>query len=94
MCAPSTVAEALDAVRARLAFLNQVAAADLPGAVQAECLRELAQAESGYTAAQARMLGAFTASGAHEDDGQRARGPGWSGRPRSPRARPPGRWGG
>jgi hypothetical protein len=37
MCAPSTVREALDAVRAGLAFLNQVPAADLPGAVQAGC---------------------------------------------------------
>ncbi len=72
MCAPSTVAEALAALRASLAFLNQVAAADLPGAVQADCLRELAKAESGYTAAHARMLGAFAASGAHEDDGQQS----------------------
>ena len=67
---PSTVNEALAAVRAGLAFLNGVAAADLPGAVQAGCLRELARAGSAYTAAHARMLGAFTASGAHEDDGQ------------------------
>ena len=68
--APSTVDEALAAVQAGLAFLNQVAAADLPGVVQAECLRQLAKAESAYTAAHARMLGAFRASGAHEDDGQ------------------------
>jgi hypothetical protein len=68
MSAPSTVDEALATVRAGLAFLNQVAAADLPGVVQAGCLRELAKAESAYTAAQARMLGAFSASGAHEDD--------------------------
>ena len=67
---PSSVDEALAAVRAGLAFLNQVPAADLPGVVQAECLRELARAESAYTAAHARMLGAFAASGAHEDDGQ------------------------
>jgi hypothetical protein len=67
---PSTVAEALAAVRAGLAFLNDVAAGDLPGVVQAECLRQLARAESAYTAAHARMLGAFSASGAHEDDGQ------------------------
>ena len=68
--APSSVTEALAAVRAGLAFLNQVPAADLPGAVQADCLRELAQAESAYTAAHARMLAGFAASGAHEDDGQ------------------------
>jgi hypothetical protein len=72
MCAPSTAGEALAAVRAGLAFLNQVPAADLPGAVQADCLRELARAESAYTAAHARMLGAFAASGAHEDDGQQS----------------------
>ena len=67
---PSTVGEALAAVHAGLAFLNQVAAADLPGAVQAGCLRELARADSAYTAAHARMLGAFSAGGGHEDDGQ------------------------
>jgi hypothetical protein len=67
---PSTVTEALAAVHAGLAFLNQVRAADLPGVVQSGCLRELAKAESAYTAAHARMLGAFSASGAHEDDGQ------------------------
>jgi hypothetical protein len=72
MCAPSTVREALDAVRGGLAFLNQVPAADLPGVVQADCLRALARAESAYTAAHARMLGAFSASGAHEDDGQQS----------------------
>ena len=70
--APSSVAEALAAVRAGLAYLNQVPAAELPGAVQADCLRELARAESAYLAAHARMLGAFAASGAHEDDGQQS----------------------
>jgi hypothetical protein len=69
---PSTVAEALEGLRAGLAFLNQVPAAGLAGVVQAGCLRELARAESAYTAAHARMLGAFAASGAHEDDGQRS----------------------
>jgi hypothetical protein len=69
---PATVPEALAGLRASLAFLNQVAAADLPGAVQAGCLRELAKAESAYTAAHARMLAAFSASGAHEDDGQQS----------------------
>ena len=69
---PAMVPEALAGLRASLAFLNQVSAADLPGAVQADCLRELAKAESAYTAAHARMLGAFAASGAHEDDGQQS----------------------
>src|SRR6185437_9967884 len=45
-------------------------AADLPGPAQADCLRELAKAEAAYTAAHARVLAAFTASGGHEDDGQ------------------------
>ena len=66
------MAEALAGLRASLALLNQVPAADLPGAVQAGCLRELARAESAYTAAHARMLAAFSASGAHEDDGQQS----------------------
>ena len=73
MCAgrsSGSVAEALAAVRDGLAFLNQVDAADLPAAVQAECLRGLARAESAHTAAHARLLGAFSASGGHEDDGQ------------------------
>ncbi len=69
---PGTVAEALAGLRASLALLNEVPAADLPGAVQAGCLRELARAESAYTAAHARMLAAFSASGAHEDDGQQS----------------------
>jgi hypothetical protein len=72
MCAPSTVGEALAAVRDGLAFLNQAAVADLPGVVQADSLRELAKVESAYTAAHAGMLGAFSASGAHEDDGQQS----------------------
>ncbi len=72
MRTPSTVAEALAAVRSGLAYLNQVPAADLPGVVQAGCLRDLAKAESAYTAAHARMLGAFSSSGAHEDDGQQS----------------------
>jgi hypothetical protein len=67
---PSNVTEALAAVRAGLAYLNGMDAADLPGVVQAECLRELARAESAQTAAHARVLSAFRASSAYEDDGQ------------------------
>jgi len=67
---PSDVTEALAAVEAGLAYLNGVAVADLPGPVQAQCLRGLARAESAQTAAQARMLGALSASSAYEDDGQ------------------------
>ena len=67
---PSNVTGALAAVRAGLAYLNRVQAADLPGPVQAECLRELARAESAQTAAHARVLSAFRASSAYEADGQ------------------------
>ena len=70
MSAPSTVSEALAAVLSGLAYFNQVPAADLPAAVQAECLRVLERAGSAYTAARASVLAAFTARGA-EDDGQR-----------------------
>jgi hypothetical protein len=67
---PSSVTEALDAVEAGLAYLNGAAVADLPGVVQAECLRGLARAESAHTAARARLLGAFDAGSAYEADGQ------------------------
>ncbi len=67
---PTSAGEALAAVRAGLAYLNGMDAADLPGPAQADCLRELAKAEAAYTAAHARVLAAFTASGGHEDDGQ------------------------
>src|ERR1700752_2854528 len=74
MCgqSPATVTQVLAAVLDGLAFLNQVPAADLPGAVQADSLRQMARVESAYTAAHARLLGAFSASGAHEDDGQQS----------------------
>ncbi len=91
---PSSVTEALAAVRAGLAFLNLVPAADLPGAVQADCLRELAKAESAYTAAHARMLAGFAASGAHEDDGQQSERAWLKWQTQITRARRPGRWAG
>jgi hypothetical protein len=67
---PTSAGEALAAVRAGLAYLNGMDAADLPSPAQADCLRELAKAEAACTAAHARVLAAFTASGGHEDDGQ------------------------
>jgi len=67
---PASAEEALAAVRAGLAYLNGMDAADLPGSVQAECLRGLARAESAQTAAQARVLSAFRAGSAYEADGQ------------------------
>jgi len=65
-----SAAAALAAVRDGLAFLNAVDAADLPAAVQAECLRGLARAESAHTAAHARLLAAFDSGGGYEQDGQ------------------------
>jgi hypothetical protein len=67
---PASASEALAAVRSGLAYLNGMDAAGLPGPDQADCLRELAKAEAAYTAAHARVLAAFAATGAHEDDGQ------------------------
>ncbi|HXF22373.1 MAG TPA: hypothetical protein VN597_18060 [Streptosporangiaceae bacterium] len=67
---PSNVTEALAAVRAGLAYLNGMDVAGLAGSVQAECLRELARAESAQTAAHARVLSAFRAGSAYEGDGQ------------------------
>lgn len=68
--AVTSASEALAAVRAGLDYLNGMDAAGLPDSVQAECLRELARAESAHTAAQARVLGAFTAGAGYEADGQ------------------------
>ena len=68
----STVPGVLAAVLDGLAFLNQAALADLPGVVQADALRQMARVESACTAAHAGLLGAFSASGAHEDDGQQS----------------------
>jgi Domain of unknown function (DUF222) len=67
---PASASEALAAVRTGLAYLNGMDTAGLPGLEQADCLRELARTEAAYTAAHARVLAAFAASGAHEDDGQ------------------------
>jgi len=69
---PSTVPEVLAAVLDGLAFLNQARMAELPGVVQADSLRQMAKVESACTAAHAGLLGAFSASGAHEDDGQQS----------------------
>ena len=73
---PSSVGEALAAVRAGLAYLNQVAAAELPGVEQADCLRGLAKAESAYTAAHARILTAFAPAARMKMMGSRASGRG------------------
>ena len=74
--APSSVAEALAAVRAGLAYLNQVPAAELPAAAQAECLRVLERAEAKHTAARAGVLAAFTARAGLRTMGSSVRGRG------------------
>ena len=51
--APASAREALDMVRAGLAYLAAADAARLPAAVQAECLRELERHDAAATAARA-----------------------------------------
>jgi Domain of unknown function (DUF222)/HNH endonuclease len=67
--APATAAQAVAMVQAGLGWLATTDAASLPAAVQADCLRGLEQAASMHTAAQSRVLRAFTAQGGFEDDG-------------------------
>ena len=50
--APASAREALDMVRAGLGYLAAADAAELPAAAQAECLRELEQADAIATAAK------------------------------------------
>ena len=56
-------------VRAGLAYLAAADAAQLPAAVQAECLAELEQHGAMATAARAGFLAAFTAGQGHAGDG-------------------------
>ena len=67
--APASAREALDMVRAGLGYLAAADAAQLPAAVQAECLRELEQDAAALTAAQAWILAAFTAGQGPAGDG-------------------------
>ena len=68
--APASVrpVEALDMVRAGLAYLAAADAAQLGAATQAECLRELEQAGAVLTAARACVLAGFTAGQGYADD--------------------------
>ena len=56
-------------VRAGLGYLAAADAAQLPAATQAECLRELEQADAVATAARAFLLAAFTAGQGPAGDG-------------------------
>ena len=67
--APADAREALDMVRAGLAYLAAADAAQLPAATQAECLRELEQHDAMATAARAGFLAAFTAGQGPAGDG-------------------------
>ena len=64
----ATAGEALDMVRAGLAYLAAADATQLSAAAQAECLRELEQASAVLTAARAFVLAGFTAGQGYADD--------------------------
>ena len=66
--APSSAREALDMVRAGLGYLAAADAAQLSAATQAECLRELEQADAVATAARAFIQAGFTAGQGYSDD--------------------------
>jgi len=67
---PGSVAEALAAVRAGLDYLAAANQTDLAATEQADCLRELAAAESVHLAVTARVLAAFNTGGGFTADGQ------------------------
>src|SRR5215469_11904714 len=67
---PSTVAEALSAVRAGLDWLASADATGLTGAERADCLRALAAAESVQLAATSKIVSAFDAAEDYAADGQ------------------------
>ena len=68
--APASAREALDMVRAGLAYLAAADAAQLTAATQAECLRELEQAGAIATAARAFIQAGFTAGQGYCDDAE------------------------
>jgi hypothetical protein len=66
--APASAREALDMVRAGLGYLAAADTGQLAAATQAECLRELEQADAVLTAARAFVLAGFTAGQGYADD--------------------------
>ena len=66
----ASVGEALDMVRAGLGYLAAADANQLAAATQAECLRELEQADAVATAARASILAGFTAGQGCADDAE------------------------
>ena len=65
----ASVREALDMVHAGLGYLAAADPAQLSATTQAECLRELEQADAVATAARASFLTMFTAGQGYADDG-------------------------
>ena len=66
--APASAREALEMVRAGLGYLAAADAAQLATVTQAECLRELEQADAVATAARASILAGFTAGQGYSGD--------------------------
>ena len=64
----ASVSEAMDMVRAGLAFVASVDATELSTGEQAECLRNLERANSAASAARTCMLGTFTAGKGYSAD--------------------------
>jgi len=68
---PESASDAVEMALASLGWLAQAAdVGSLPTSVQADCLRGLERVLAVHTAARARMLGAFSAQGGPERDGQ------------------------
>jgi hypothetical protein len=68
--APASAREALDMIRAGLGYLAAADAAQLTAQTQAECLRELEQADAIATAARASVLAGFTAGQGYSGDAE------------------------
>jgi hypothetical protein len=64
----ASVSEAMEMVRAGLAFVAAADAAELTTGEQAECLRQMEQANSVLTAARTSVLGAFGAGKGYAAD--------------------------
>ena len=68
--APASAREALDMVRAGLGYLAAADATQLAAATQAECLRELEQADAVATAARASILAGFAGGQGYSGDAE------------------------
>src|SRR5690349_12256740 len=66
---PVSAGEALAMARTALSYLARIDAGSLAAAELADLLRGLEGAESGHTAARAKLLAAFSAQSGYEVDG-------------------------